>query len=666
MLRTLDAVLGPERRKTGWMRAEAADGARPWRQQTVRGRGRWEADALRDTVRDHATEALEAPDAVLVADETGFLKQGKASRGVGRQCIGSASRITNCQVGVFAAYASRHGHAIIGRALYMPKDWVKDPARLAAAHVPESVAFATKPRLALGMAERAIAAGAPFAWVAADVVYGTGEVEMALRCAGVGYVFGTNGTQPYNSWIGKPGVSGTAEEIARALAPSAWRRLPAGEGTKGPRLSNWAYLELADFDADEYKDGATGVWKRGLLVRRGLADGEGAFFSTWCPAGAPIETLVSVKARVGRSRTRSRRPRPNSASTTTRPGRDPMHSSRGHFVKANGLCWFTLALLAPVPWSEWAWAVPFLTALASSGRHARGRGRRHRRLTAWVRQALLQLARWPPDRRIVAVADRSYAALELLHAVRGRVCVVARLRLDARLFDPPPPGTPRTIGRPRVVGTQRPTLAQRLHRPDTPWCRLEVGGWCGGGGHRLVEAASGTAVWHHTGLPTVPVRWVLVRDPQRRFDPQAPLCTDLSAEPADVLSWFIRRWSVEATFAEARRHLGVETQRQWSDAAVARTTPALLGLFSPVPLRTADLHARSALTHRRAAWYRKEEPTQRRARRRPALALGRSGAFPDTAAHRRPRGSAARRAGPPGRHRLPRGVPTKVEVRARF
>jgi SRSO17 transposase len=279
------------------MRAEAAGDPGPWRQQAILGRGRWEADALRGVVRDHAVEVLADADAVLVVDETGFLKQGKSSCGVARQYTGSAGKITNCQIGVFAAYVSRHGHAFIDRALYLPKDWVKDPARLAAAHVPEGVAFATKPRLALGMAERAIAAGVPFAWVAADAVYGTGEVEMALRRAGKGYVLGTSATQPFNSWGAKPVVAGTAEEIARALAPSAWKRLSAGEGTKGPRLSDWAYLELADLDADEYRDGATGVWTRGLLVRRGLADGECAFFSTWCPAGTPMGALVSVEGK---------------------------------------------------------------------------------------------------------------------------------------------------------------------------------------------------------------------------------------------------------------------------------------------------------------------------------------------------------------------------------
>ena len=291
----LDGLLGPERRKTGWMRAEAAGDPGPWRQQAILGRGRWEADALRDIVRDYALETLADPDAVLVIDETGFLKQGKASCGVGRQYTGSAGKITNCQIGVFAAYASRHGHAFLDRALYLPKSWTDVPARLEAAHVPPEVSFATKPRLARRMVERAIAAGVPFAWVAADSVYGVGEIEMALRQAGKGYVLGVNATQAFNSWIGKPVVTGTAEQIAQGLEPSAWQRLSAGEGTKGPRFSDWAYLGLADLDADEYRAGATGLWTRGLLIRRSLTDGECAYFTTWCPAGTTIETLATVE-----------------------------------------------------------------------------------------------------------------------------------------------------------------------------------------------------------------------------------------------------------------------------------------------------------------------------------------------------------------------------------
>ena len=291
----LDGLLGPERRKTGWMRAEAAGDPGPWRQQAVLGRGRWEADALRDVVRAYALETLAAPDAVLVVDETGFLKQGKSSCGVARQYTGSAGKITNCQIGVFAAYVSRHGHALIDRALYLPKAWTDDPARRAAAHIPEAVAFATKPRLALRMIERAIAAGVPFGWVAADTVYGVGEVEMALRRAGKGYVLGVTGAHHVHSWGALPVVAGRAEAVAAELPPSAWRRLSAGAGTKGRRLHDWAYLELAHLEADEDVAGASGLWTRGLLIRRHIADGELAYFTTWCSAGTPIEALVAVE-----------------------------------------------------------------------------------------------------------------------------------------------------------------------------------------------------------------------------------------------------------------------------------------------------------------------------------------------------------------------------------
>jgi DDE superfamily endonuclease len=288
--------------------------------------------------------------------------------------------------------------------------------------------------------------------------------------------------------------------------------------------------------------------------------------------------------------------------------RDPVRSSHGHFVKASGLRWLSVMLTVPVPWAGRAWGLPFLTILAPSERSARERGRRHKRLTDWARQALLQAARWLPGRRVIAVADGSFAALELLDAVRRHVAVVTRLRLDARLFDPPPPRTPRTIGRPRVVGARLPTLARRLGDRRTRWRRVVVPGWSGGA-DRLVEAGSGTALWHPPGMPVVPLRWVLVRDPLGEFRPQAFLCTDPEAEPAQILSWFVRRWATEVTFAEARRHLGVETQRQWSDRAIARTTPALLGLYSLVALWADDRHRRSALLPRAAAWYAKRTAT---------------------------------------------------------
>jgi SRSO17 transposase len=291
----LDGLLGDERRKTGWMRAEAAGDPGPWRQQAILGRGRWDADALRDIVRDYVVETLGADDAVLVIDETGFLKQGKASFGVGRQYTGSAGKIANCQIGVFAADVSRHGHAFVDRALYLPKAWTNAPTRLSASHVPEGAVFATKPALAVQMINRAIAAGVPFSWVAADSVYGVGDIEQALRRASKGYVLGVNANHHFGSWAGKPAVSGTADEIARSLDPAAWERLSAGEGTKGARLHDWAYLELADLDAAQYDETGSALWTRGLLIRRTIADGDLAFFTTWCPAGTTIQHLVSVE-----------------------------------------------------------------------------------------------------------------------------------------------------------------------------------------------------------------------------------------------------------------------------------------------------------------------------------------------------------------------------------
>src|SRR5215217_2260187 len=180
----LDGLLGPERRKTGWMRAEAAGDSGPWRQQAVLGRSHWDADALRDMVRDYALETLAAPGAVLVIDETGFLKQGQHSCGVGRQYTGSAGKITSCQIGVFAAYVSDKGCAFIDRQLYLPQDWTNKPERRTAAHVPDNLRFVTKPEIAAQMIERTIAAGVPFDWVATDTVYGVGKVEMQLRRAG--------------------------------------------------------------------------------------------------------------------------------------------------------------------------------------------------------------------------------------------------------------------------------------------------------------------------------------------------------------------------------------------------------------------------------------------------------------------------------------------------
>jgi DDE superfamily endonuclease len=287
--------------------------------------------------------------------------------------------------------------------------------------------------------------------------------------------------------------------------------------------------------------------------------------------------------------------------------RDPVRSSRGHFVKASGLRWLCVMLLAPVPWAGCVWGLPFLTVLAPSERYAAEQGKPHKKLTDWGRQALLQVARWLPGRRVVAVADSSFSAIALLRDLAPHLTVVTRLRLDACLCDLPPPRRPRRRGRPPVKGARLPSLAERLRNRRTPWRRVRIDGWYGRGTRQL-DIATGTALWHHPGM-RVAIRWVLVRDPSGEKAPQAFLCTDLNAEPTDILRWFVRRWRTETTFEEARRHLGMETQRQWSDLAILRTTPALLALFSLVTLWASQLAAERGPVVECVRWYRKPLPT---------------------------------------------------------
>jgi hypothetical protein len=291
--------------------------------------------------------------------------------------------------------------------------------------------------------------------------------------------------------------------------------------------------------------------------------------------------------------------------------RDPVRSSHSHFVKASGLRWLCLMLLVPIPWAGRVWALPFLTVLAPSERYHQERGQCHKKLTEWARQMLLQVRRWLPDRPLVVVADSSFAALELLGSVVQMpqpLCLITRLRLDAALYQPAPPRQPGKKGRPRLKGNRLPTLSQVLVNPQTQWTRVKVADWYGEG-KREVEVTSDTGVWYHTGLPPVAIRWVLVRDPLGKFRPQALLCTDLAVAPEQILAWFVLRWRLEVTFQEARAHLGLETQRQWSDLAIARTTPALLGLVSVVTLLAHGLGAEEGLPVRQAAWYQKAWPT---------------------------------------------------------
>jgi hypothetical protein len=223
----------------------------------------------------------------------------------------------------------------------------------------------------------------------------------------------------------------------------------------------------------------------------------------------------------------------------------------------------------------------------------------------------MQLRRWLPGRDLIVVADSSFAAIELLKQMSQLakpLCMITRFRLDAALYEPAPPRQPGQNGRPRLKGARLPTLAHVLQDAKTVWTRVTIHHWYGEGA-RPVDLVSGTAVWYHNGLPPLPIRWVLIRDPKGSFKPQALLCTELTAEPVRILQWFIMRWQLEVTFQEVRTHLGVETQRQWSDLAILRTTPALLGLFSLVTLLAHQLADGGKLPVRQSAWYVKPLPT---------------------------------------------------------
>jgi hypothetical protein len=292
--------------------------------------------------------------------------------------------------------------------------------------------------------------------------------------------------------------------------------------------------------------------------------------------------------------------------------RDPVRSTHHHFVKASALRWICVTLLAPVPWAGRVWALPFLSALAYSERYAKERGLRYKRLTEWAWQLLVLVRRWHPERKIVAVADAGYASLKLLDRCRrmtNPITFITRLRLDAALYEPAPPRKPGQMGRPRLKGGRLPNLSVVAEDPSTQWRSVVVAEWYGAE-ERTVEVVSNIALWYSTGLPAVPLRWVLIRDPREEFRTQALLCTDLDAEPERIISWFVRRWQMETTFQEVRQRLGFETQRQWSEKAIRRTAPALLGLFSLVTLFAhRQMAQEGSRTIRRAAWYDKSRPT---------------------------------------------------------
>lgn len=290
--------------------------------------------------------------------------------------------------------------------------------------------------------------------------------------------------------------------------------------------------------------------------------------------------------------------------------RDPVRSSRSHFVKASGLRWLCCMLLCEVSWAARVWALPFLTVLCPSERFYNQRGRKHQTMIERAWQIIQLVVRWLPNRAVVFVADSSFAVINLLKQVSDLegASLITRLRLDAALYDEAPERKPGQKGRPRLKGARRPTLKRVLNDRRRKWTTLEITNWYGEGS-REVEVCTDKAVWYHVGLPPVLIRWVLIRDPLGKFDPQALLSTSIDHTPEEILCWFVRRWTMEVTFEESRAHLGVETQRQWNWLAIGRSTPALMALYSIVTLTSEALMKREAKVVRTAAWYAKTEPT---------------------------------------------------------
>ena len=291
--------------------------------------------------------------------------------------------------------------------------------------------------------------------------------------------------------------------------------------------------------------------------------------------------------------------------------RDPVRSTDDQVVMTPGLQWVSLMLLTRIGWAGRYWALPFLTALVPSDRYDWRKGRRHKRFTDYAQQMLDCLRRWLPDRDLVVVCDGGYGKREfLLHcqSMSKPIVVVAKLRKDASLYQPAPPRRPGQIGRPRVVGARLPSPTAVLDDPATQWTPYRATTSDGTG--LMVELTSGVALWYRGGYPSVHMRWVVVRHLEEPLGPQALLCTDIEADPLQIVQWYMLRWQVEVTFAEMRAHLGMETQRQWSKRAIARTTPALFGLFSVVSL-AADLliEQQGGIVPRTTAWYAKTNPT---------------------------------------------------------
>jgi SRSO17 transposase len=284
----LKGLLGPVERKNGWQLGEYRGERTPDGIQRLLSTAKWDADEVRDDLRDYVLEHMGDPEAVLVIDETGFLKKGIKSAGVKRQYSGTAGRIENCQIGVFVAYASPKGYTFLDRELYLPKEWASDLPRWRDAGIPDEVEFATKPKLAQRMLERAFSAGVPAAWVTGDEVYGGDRrLRIWLEQQERPFVLAVPCDEPLWCNRGRGPEQIRADEIVQLLAPTAWQRLSAGEGTKGPRLYDWARVPLARMSQPQ--------WRHWLLVRRSVSKpDELAYYVVFAPTHSTLQDLVTV------------------------------------------------------------------------------------------------------------------------------------------------------------------------------------------------------------------------------------------------------------------------------------------------------------------------------------------------------------------------------------
>jgi hypothetical protein len=286
--------------------------------------------------------------------------------------------------------------------------------------------------------------------------------------------------------------------------------------------------------------------------------------------------------------------------------RDPVRSSEKRNVTSEGLRWITLAVLVKVPWSQRLWALPFMTVLAPHEKTNLVMGKRHKTSIDWIEQMVLVVRHWLPDRKLRLITDGGLISVRLGQRCNlRRVTFISRLHLNIRLFDAPS----ETEDKSKPVGKRQPNLDVRLADPETKWLRQKVEWY--GGKKRVIEYITGTALWQTPSdlKNPLPIRWVLVRDPQGKFKSSAFCSTDLSLSAQAILKHYVSRWNIEVTFQECRAHLGFETQRQWNTLAIARITPLVLGLYSLVVLLALELSAHTPIPVRRTAWYTKTEVT---------------------------------------------------------